>query len=103
MSFGTCYYCGVELTKHGDTKVTWDHKIPRAKGGKGNDNYVLACFRCNQDKGQLEADEFLAVLRYRKQKLTQTLERLECVPAGPQQLTYQDYAFLYEIGVTYEV
>lgn len=42
-----CYYCSVPLTLDNSTL---DHAIPRSKGG--TDEYaVLACYECNQDKG----------------------------------------------------
>lgn len=42
-----CYYCGLKLTL--DTS-TLDHTIPKSKGG--TDIYtVLACYTCNQEKG----------------------------------------------------
>lgn len=42
----TCQYCG----KRGD--LTIDHVIPRSRGGKDTwDNVVVACLRCNVNKG----------------------------------------------------
>lgn len=44
-----CHWCGVELTI--DT-ATLDHKVPLSRGGLNNfNNYVLACFCCNQRRG----------------------------------------------------
>jgi len=44
----TCQYCGKKLHKN---KVTIDHVIPRAQGGKnGWENCVTACFDCNNKK-----------------------------------------------------
>ena len=67
-----CYYCGVLLTKPPGGKLfkgikflstmhTWDHLIPRAKGGTLRDK-VRACHECNTTKGILSVEEFRIVL-----------------------------------------
>ncbi len=44
-----CQYCGREL--HPD-KLTWDHVIPKARGGKTEwENIVTCCMECNRKKG----------------------------------------------------
>lgn len=44
-----CYYCGLLLTEQ---TATLDHALPVSKGGKTReDNCCLACFPCNQAKG----------------------------------------------------
>ena len=44
-----CYYCGCRL---GLDDSTLDHTIPLSKGGTNEwSNLVLACYECNQDKG----------------------------------------------------
>lgn len=44
-----CYYCGCRLTLDDSTL---DHAIPLSKGGTNEwSNLVLACYECNQDKG----------------------------------------------------
>jgi len=46
----TCQFCG---HKHRAADLTLDHVIPRAQGGKTTwENIVLACFDCNQKKGE---------------------------------------------------
>jgi 5-methylcytosine-specific restriction endonuclease McrA len=43
-----CQYCGNSISK---SKVTIDHVIPRAQGGKNLwENTVTACFECNNKK-----------------------------------------------------
>jgi 5-methylcytosine-specific restriction endonuclease McrA len=58
-----CYYCGVKMTKGGTkkpTSATWDHRIPKSRGGERyGDNRVRACKRCNTKKGPLTDIEFL--------------------------------------------
>ena len=55
-----CAYCGEKLTAPQEhitgrqlpTDATWDHVIPRCKGGAGlPGNRVLVCRRCNLSKG----------------------------------------------------
>ena len=54
-----CYYCGtpVRRRRHWPRRTprdaaTLDHIIPRSRGGEITaDNVVLACFRCNNDRG----------------------------------------------------
>lgn len=43
-----CQYCNVQLTYK---KATWDHIIPKVKGGKNSwDNCVCCCWPCNSKK-----------------------------------------------------
>ena len=44
-----CQYCG---SKPGSEELTIDHIVPRSKGGKSSwENCVLACIKCNHEKG----------------------------------------------------
>ncbi len=53
----TCAFCGRELTLAG---ATVDHLQPLCQGGADDPgNWELSCSRCNSDKGQLSAQEFL--------------------------------------------
>ena len=46
---GRCAYCEKQLTLH---CVTFDHVVPRARGGDSSwDNLVAACGKCNSQKG----------------------------------------------------
>jgi len=46
-----------------------DHWLPRAKGGNWEpSNLVLACAKCNTEKGHLTGDEYLAVIAYRRRQ-----------------------------------
>lgn len=50
-----CYYCGCKITGN----KTIDHKMPIIKGGTNdNDNLVLACVRCNTQKGSKTEEEY---------------------------------------------
>ena len=45
---GTCQYCGKKISYDSST---YDHVVPRCKGGKtGWDNIVIACSKCNEIK-----------------------------------------------------
>lgn len=44
-----CQYCG---DKHPLSKLTYDHVVPRAQGGRTTwENIVMACYGCNERKG----------------------------------------------------
>lgn len=44
-----CFYCKVKLFRK---EATVDHVIPKSKGGLNKpENYVIACKKCNDDKG----------------------------------------------------
>jgi 5-methylcytosine-specific restriction endonuclease McrA len=46
---GTCQYCGKKVTTR---EFTYEHVIPRSKGGASTwENIVVACVPCNQKKG----------------------------------------------------
>ncbi|NKX40839.1 HNH endonuclease [Rhodobacteraceae bacterium R_SAG2] len=50
---GRCQYCGCSHS------ITFDHVIPRSKGGASiESNIVCACRSCNSSKGAKELDEF---------------------------------------------
>jgi 5-methylcytosine-specific restriction endonuclease McrA len=57
---GCCYYCGRHVPKE---RATFDHCVPRCRGGAVKNNGVMACEPCNGRKGDMPAEEFLA-LRY---------------------------------------
>ncbi len=52
---GRCYYCGCELNLE-DYHI--DHVMPKAKGGKTENNLAPACQDCNLYKGDLSVEEF---------------------------------------------
>ena len=49
---------------------TLDHIVPRARGGTGQGpaNLVIACYACNQARGSLDLEEWVAVLIVRAGK-----------------------------------
>lgn len=51
-----CFYCGLHLVKGTtvwqDNQRSWDHFVPRIRGGGGNLNLVPSCERCNGLKGE---------------------------------------------------
>jgi hypothetical protein len=64
---GHCHYCDRKTHQglpNNSTQATRDHIYPQVRGGKWNiDNLILACKRCNDDKRDLEYDEYL-IFRY---------------------------------------
>jgi 5-methylcytosine-specific restriction enzyme A len=45
---GTCYYCGNNVPS---SKLTMDHIVPLARGGKSSKNNLVACCKdCNTKK-----------------------------------------------------
>ena len=70
---GKCFWCDRRLTM--ETRswpipfnlATVDHIRPTSKGGKTLiENVVLSCFPCNNDRGNVPADEYLALVEGRK-------------------------------------
>ena len=68
---GECYWCGVPMwhprwtdnAAIDDTdfedRATFDHRIPRSKGGADTkENGVVACYSCNQHRGDLPFEEY---------------------------------------------
>lgn len=56
-----CFYCRLPMEASGGSSVaaTLDHVKPVSRGGKNSRrNYVAACGRCNQDKGDMSAEVF---------------------------------------------
>ena len=52
----TCAYCGAK-----NTRLEIEHINPKSKGGSDRvSNLAIACYGCNQAKGNLEIEEFLS-------------------------------------------
>lgn len=63
-SNGRCHYCSTALTLDGKWHI--EHMVPRALDGDDQPlNLVAACVRCNLEKSDRTALEFVAVLRAR--------------------------------------
>jgi 5-methylcytosine-specific restriction endonuclease McrA len=63
---GRCQYCGATLPRG---EATYDHVVPRALGGQTTwTNIVIACLRCNQQKGGRTPDQAKMKLRAVPQK-----------------------------------
>lgn len=51
----TCQYCGV---KYPGPELTFDHVVPKSRGGKTNyNNIVTCCIPCNSEKGDAPLEE----------------------------------------------
>ncbi|MFW5891271.1 MAG: HNH endonuclease [bacterium] len=52
----TCAYCG------SSSNLTWDHIIPECRKGKTSwTNLVTACRRCNNEKDNMDVEEFCQI------------------------------------------
>lgn len=61
-----CYYCEEVLN---GLNTTVDHIIPEAEGGTHDlDNLIPCCLKCNVDKKNMYLDEWLAIIRIRRNK-----------------------------------
>ena len=77
-SSSNCYYCGCKLNNN---QKTIDHKLPMSRGWKTTeDNLVVSCIDCNQDKDSMTEDEFNHQLRGMENQMRY------------QGLTLEDYA-----------
>ena len=55
-----CEYCGVKLTK---TNFSVDHKIPLSNDGDTTtENLAYCCQKCNTAKGEMNHDEYNALI-----------------------------------------
>ena len=71
---GRCHYCrlvtplgsertGQERRSIDERFANLDHRIPRSRGGPDHpSNWVLSCNLCNTLKGDMDAEEFVALL-----------------------------------------
>jgi 5-methylcytosine-specific restriction endonuclease McrA len=57
---GCCFYCDKPLRYE---SATMDHIKPKSQGGKLEiGNIVIACFKCNNRRGDYPADMFLILM-----------------------------------------
>jgi 5-methylcytosine-specific restriction endonuclease McrA len=66
-----CPYCGETMWNYyGDhpKRMTRDHIVPTARGGKYHD-WVMACSACNNSKGSLLLNEWRLILSLRNKRL----------------------------------
>ena len=58
-----CCYCGVRM-EDGASEPTFEHIVPRARGGTDDEtNLVIACRRCNSNRGHRYWREHLLAVR----------------------------------------
>lgn len=67
-----CHYCGCAVHRDPSKvnrirkpeQATIDHKTPLCKGGDdGVRNMVLACYPCNEEKGEMDYAEFCKLIK----------------------------------------
>ncbi len=70
----TCQYC---RKRHPESELTFDHVLPRSRGGKTVwDNILTACHECNNRKGdKTPAEARMPPLRYPREPTTAELLR----------------------------
>jgi len=57
---GNCEYCGVKLTRK---NLSVDHKIPLSRGGNtSEENLAYCCDKCNNAKGEMDYEEYVALI-----------------------------------------
>ncbi len=72
-----CQYCAGTTEDH---RLEWEHKLPKSRGGSGSvKNATLACHTCNQAKGGLTPQEWLAAINDKKHKSELDKKRVECL------------------------
>ena len=65
----SCYYCSCLFNWDDPTSDYYpsrEHKQPKSRGGKWKGNVVLACRRCNNEKGDLTVEEYKEFLEVTK-------------------------------------
>lgn len=88
-----CQYCGVQLPLEG---FTFDHVIPRSRGGRTTwENVVTACSSCNLKKGNSLSNE--CAMHPKKQPVQPSTRQLQVLGRSfpPQYLhkSWQDYLY----------
>jgi 5-methylcytosine-specific restriction endonuclease McrA len=100
---GQCHYCGVRMNRRQNhpQRATVDHVKPRAHGGTREGNTVAACRRCNELKGPLDAETFLA-LRGEPGRLLEALRvahaRLQMTNTESRVVVVRETGAVFEVG-----
>lgn len=56
-----CLWCGKSVEDNGQACI--DHLVPQSKGGDNDpSNLLTSCKRCNDQRGDMSAEEFIATL-----------------------------------------
>jgi len=78
---GSCQYCGKPLPQ---SDFTFDHVVPRNRGGTTTwENVVVCCRKCNQRKGSKTLEEA-------RMRLRSTPRRPKSLPTKPQFVQWED-------------
>lgn len=88
-----CFYCYTSFDwddPGSEFYPTWDHKIPKSKGGGKGRNLVLACRRCNQEKRDMSVAEFIEYLEVTK----------GCVGPGQRAIRWQKHTGKHQWNAT---
>lgn len=75
-----CQYCG---GVSGDPILEWEHIVPKSKGGSNSvKNATLSCQKCNQEKGNMTPEEWLASIKKSSSLNNARREGIQRVIAG---------------------
>jgi len=89
----SCQYCGKKLSAH---DLTFDHVIPRSKGGRTNwGNVVAACRECNRDKADHmpTASQYRPIRKPSAPSARQLLEIGRAFPPNHLHESWRDYLY----------
>jgi 5-methylcytosine-specific restriction endonuclease McrA len=85
-----CQYCG---EKKEVKNLTFDHVIPRSRGGQTNwENIVAACHSCNQKKGD-EVKGWKPIRPPRKPTAGELLKAMKGLPNNHLHESFMDYIY----------
>lgn len=66
-----CCWCGNHMTavRNKRNSTTTEHVIPKSKGGADHeDNFAVACVRCNNKRGDRDVEEYLQLVAEKKKE-----------------------------------
>lgn len=90
-----CPYCGVTMNRDGgwDSRQapSRDHRIPISRGGSNApENIGICCRRCNEEKGSLTPEEFVAVRAGIASRLDHRWSAERSVAMNPKARAYRE-------------
>lgn len=95
---GKCVYCGEQVSLN---KFTYDHVIPKSRGGKTNwQNIVVSCLKCNSKKDNKTPEEAHMKIRqkpfapiFADNYIDSVIKRLKNIPSVFNNQKWFDYLY----------
>lgn len=85
----TCQYCSHQ---HRPSSLTYDHVVPRSKGGDTSwSNVVTACTSCNNKKGDMSIEEFFKKYQLKLKKQPHVPSHAELTNKARRLPLYRNY------------